>query len=148
MRNAIAIVYSFILLIVLAACSKDDDSSGGNQNDQITEELENTLLQANDVADNVMIQGGTKNEGTPPTPNEAISLDVSSSSKIAYLNEGFEIDINSDGNVVGAYLQFTTNDADKTVSDSYYDIDLSSNANKQALQSLHSHSEIYLTKME
>ncbi|GMN10249.1 hypothetical protein MTsPCn9_13360 [Croceitalea sp. MTPC9] len=110
-------------LVIFAACSKDETSG---TNDQSIEDLENTPLQANDVADNVVIQGGTKNDGTPPTPNELISLDVSSSSTIALLGEGFNVSINSDASVTGAYLQFKSDDG--TVSDSYYDIDLNANS--------------------
>ena len=118
-------------LVLLASCSKDESSDAENK-DQAIEELENTPLQANDVANNVVIQGGTKNDGTPPTPNEAISLDVSASSKTALLGEGFEVSINSDGNVTGAYLQFKANDG--TMADGYYDIDI--NANSSSSKSL------------
>lgn len=111
------------LLVIFAACSKDETS--GND-DQAIEELENTSLQANDVADNVVIQGGTKNEGTPPTPNESISLDVSSSSNVALLGEGFDVSISSNASVTGAYLQFKSDDG--SISDSYYDIDLNANS--------------------
>jgi len=68
----------------------------------------------------------------PPTPNEAISLDVSNTSKTAYLNEGFEILLSSDTDLVGAYLRFKTNDG--TLADSYYDINIASNlSNKSSI---------------
>ncbi|WP_396591025.1 hypothetical protein [Allomuricauda sp. R78024] len=124
-------IWALALVVTLAACSKDSESDN-DQNDQAIEELENTPLQANEVANNVVIQGGTKNDGTPPTPNEAISLDVSASSKTALLGEGFEVSIDSDAAITGAYLQFKANDG--TMADSYYDIDI--NANSSSAKSL------------
>lgn len=87
--------------------------------------LESTPLEANKVSDNVIIEGATKEDGTPPTPNEAISLDISNSGKTAFLNEGFDISLSSDGTITGAYLQIKANDG--TVADSYYDIDIAAN---------------------
>jgi len=118
--------------IVLASCSEDETSTANNVDDQAVEEQEQTPIEANTIADNVVINGATQNTGTPPVPNEAISLDVSSSSTTALLGEGFEVEIASDGNLVGAYLQFKSNDG--TVSDSYYDIDLNANASNKGLQ--------------
>lgn len=118
-------------IVIWASCSEDETSSEDTGNYQAIEELEQTPLAANDIADNVMINGGTKNEGVPPTPNEGISLDVSSSSTTAFLGEGFEVEIESDANVVGAYLQFKSNDGD--ISDSYYDIDLNTNASSKSI---------------
>ncbi|WP_350284305.1 hypothetical protein [uncultured Croceitalea sp.] len=121
-------------LVLLVSCSKDENESGSNENDQAIEELENTPLQAEEVANNVVIQGGTKSDGAPPTPNEAISLDVSGSSEVALLGEGFEVSINSDASITGAYLQFKSNDDAGVVADSYYDIDLNANnSNKKAV---------------
>ncbi|UII81359.1 hypothetical protein [Flagellimonas sp. CMM7] len=118
-------IWALALVLAFASCSKDSGSDN-NQSDQAIEELEETPLQANEVANNVVIQGGTKNDGTPPTPNEAISLDVSASSKTALLGEGFEVSIDSDATVTGAYLQFKANDG--TMADSYYDIDIDANS--------------------
>ncbi|MEL7269192.1 MAG: hypothetical protein AAGL34_06440 [Bacteroidota bacterium] len=117
---------TLISILALTSCSNEETTANGSENDQAITEMEQTPLAANDVADNVVINGGTKNAGVPPTPNEAISLDVSSSSSTAFLGEGFDIEITSDAVVVGAYLQFKSNDG--VVSDSYYDIDLNSNA--------------------
>ncbi|MEO1486929.1 MAG: hypothetical protein AAFU57_14375 [Bacteroidota bacterium] len=125
MKNLIPTL-TLLFIASLTSCSNEETTANNSANDQAISELEQTPLAANDVADNVVISGGTKNAGAPPTPNEAISLDVSSSSTTAFLGEGFDIELASDAAVVGAYLQFKSNDGD--VSDSYYDIDLSSNA--------------------
>ena len=79
----------------------------------------------NKVSDNVIIKGGTQVDGVPPTPNEAITLDVTGTSKMALLGEGFNVSLNSDANIVGAYIQFKANDG--TAADSYYDVDIDAN---------------------
>ncbi|MEE9361741.1 MAG: hypothetical protein V3U92_04010 [Cellulophaga sp.] len=114
-------------LVILSACSKDEESTKNDDLDKAAEALESTPLEANKVSDNVKIVGGTKEDGMPPTPNEAISLDLSNSGKIAYLNEGFELKLKSDANITGAYIQFRG--IDGTVATSYYDVNLSSNNN-------------------
>ncbi len=118
-------------LIITASCGKDDSPDVPGETDQIAEQQEQTPLETNLVADNVVIAGGDKITGTPPTPNEAISLDISDAGKTAFLNEGFYIPFSSDGDVVGAYLQFKSNDG--TVADSYYDINVSTNSTGKAI---------------
>ena len=109
-----------LALVIAASCSEDDakDTQAVNK--------ETIPLAANTVSDNVIIKGGTKEEGMPPTPNKAITLDIADSGKAAFLNEGFEINLTSNVNIVGAYLQFK--DQEGAVSDSYYDIDLTENS--------------------
>ncbi len=112
-------------LVIIASCGKDYSSS---VSEEIGPELlnqETVPLAADTVSDNVIIKGSTKEEGMPPTPNEMISLDIADSGKAAFLNEGFEVRLSSDSDVIGAYLQFK--DKDGAVSKSYYDIDLSAN---------------------
>ncbi|WP_430907242.1 hypothetical protein [Maribacter sp. 2-571] len=112
-------------LVMMASCGKDDDGGSAGEMAEQAELLEQTPLEANTIADNVMIQGATKEEGAPPTPNGAISMDISEAGKTAFLNEGFTIPVSSDGDITGAYLRFKANDG--TVSDSYYDIDINAN---------------------
>ncbi|WP_273568934.1 hypothetical protein [Maribacter halichondriae] len=112
-------------LIIAISCGKDDAVVPDGKADEIAEQLEQTPLEANTVSENVVIKGGAKKEGMPPTPNEAITLDVSNTSKMALLGEGFEVSLNSDAEIVGAYIQFKSNDG--TMADSYYDIDLFEN---------------------
>ena len=120
-------------VVLLASCSTEeatitdltDTPEDGMGQMEENGNVEDTPLQANMVSDNVVINGGSKNEGMPPTPNEAITLDLSSSTKTALLDVGFDITLNSDANIIGAYLQFKSNDG--TLADSYYDIDLEAN---------------------
>lgn len=112
-------------LIITTSCGKDTADAIADIFEE-TEQLEKTALDASTVADNVIINGGTKNEGTPPTSNGAITLDISETSKTAFLDEGFDVSLNSDSDIVGAYLRFIAEDG--TVADSYYDISLETNS--------------------
>ncbi len=125
------------LLLLGASCSKDEKDNSGEEIAKEAEAKEKEPLAVDLVANNVIIAGATKEEGVPPAPNGPISLDVSNTSKTALLNEGFEISLGSDANVVGAYVQFKSNDG--TVADAYYDININDNAssaNKAAKKSL------------
>ncbi len=121
-------------LLIVAACGKDEANNIAEELEQQAEEFESRPLEANVVSDNVVIKGATKENGEPPTPNGAISLDVSNTTKTALLGEGFNISIDSDANVTGAYIRFKENDGD--VSDSYYDVNVASNySGKKAIKS-------------
>lgn len=113
------------VILVTAACGKETATAIADIFDEEIEQIENTVLDAEKVSDNVIIAGGTKMEGTPPSPNGAISLDLSDSGKIAFLDEGFDVSLSSDTELTGAYIQFKSKDG--SVSDSYYDVDLQTN---------------------
>ncbi len=113
------------LVVLLASCSSDDVQSNAITTQQ-AEQLESVQLQANEVSANAVIAGATKLQGSPPAPNGAISLDVSNSSNTAFLGEGFNINFNSDGIPVGAYVQFLSNDG--TAAEDYFDINIAANA--------------------
>jgi len=95
-------------------------SDGGNTDGAVSSAESNALIE------NIVIPGSTKIEGTPPTPNEGISLDVSQAGSKAFLGEGFEIPFTSDGDVEGAYIQFKAKEAG--ISDSYFEVDLLDNS--------------------
>jgi len=127
-RNAL-----FAALLIAASCGKDSVENSveqieQEQLEQEQEELqqaEQTPLDADMVSANVIIEGGTKNDGMPPVPNEAIAVDLSETSKSAFLGEGFNISLNSEAEIVGAYIQFKNSDG--TRADGYYDIDINEN---------------------
>lgn len=117
-------------LLVLSSCGTDDASLSNEEINEQAEQLESTPLEANQVSNNVNIKGGTKEEGMPPTPNEAISLEVSNAGTTAFLGEGFEVSLNSDADILGVYIQFKAKDG--SVADSYYDVNIDVNSsNKQ-----------------
>ncbi len=115
----------FAALLVTASCAKDETSSEEQQSQEQEEQLESTPLEVNMVSDNVVINGGTQEDGTPPVPNGAISLNLSDAGQTAFLGEGFEVSLDSDAELVGAYIQFKAKDG--TIADSYYDVDLDAN---------------------
>ena len=130
------------LLCLIYSCSNDD-----GQNNAITteeaEQLESVQLEAEEVSANVIIPGANKVQGNPPTPNGAISLDVSNSTKTAFLGEGFNISLSSDGNPVGAYIQFRSNDG--VAASEYFDVNISANASGKSGKSTflnHNHNSL------
>ncbi len=124
---------------MLSSCGKDDTTLSNEEINEQAEQLESTPLEANQVSDNVNIKGGTQEEGMPPTPNEAISLDVSNAGTTAFLGEGFEVSLNSDTDIVGAYIQFKAKDG--SLANTYYDVNIdvnSSNKQGKAIRTLKS----------
>jgi len=115
---------AILAALVLSSCAKDETKTDNNSEEQ-TELAESTPLEANSVSDNVIIEGGTLKEGTPPTPNGEISLDLSDVDETALLREGFQVPLDSDAEITGAYIQFKANDG--TIADDYYDINLEAN---------------------
>ena len=113
-----------LLLGMICSCSSDDNSIN-MITEQEAEELESVQLEANDVSSNVIIAGASKIQGNPPAPNGAISLDVSNSTGTAFLGEGFDISLSSDGNPVGAYIQFLSNDG--VAASEYFDVNIAAN---------------------
>ncbi|TMM58706.1 hypothetical protein FEE95_04555 [Maribacter algarum] len=121
-------------LILTTSCGKETANTIADIFDEEVEELESTALDIENVTDNVLIEGATKMEGAPPTPNGAISLDLSNTSKSALLNEGFDIAFSSDGDVTGAYIQFKS--IEGNISDAYFDVKLESNNSNKNDKSL------------
>ncbi|UOB15989.1 hypothetical protein [Abyssalbus ytuae] len=127
----IKFIYAYALLfsgLFLFSCSSDDSS---NNPDQESEEIENTPIESSEVVSKILIEGATKEAGTPPTPNEAISFEVVSGTS-ALQTEGFDIAINSDTELTGAYLQIKNVDGE--VANEYFDIDFSALSGKSVPQ--------------
>ena len=112
-------------LIMTASCGKDTAEDTIADVFEEAEQLEETVLDVDELTDGVLIEGATENDGTPPEANGAITLNIGDSGKTAFLNEGFNVELQSDSDFEGVYLRFK--DKDGTVADSYYDIDLSTN---------------------
>lgn len=125
---------AFAALILTVSCGKDTANTIADIFDEETEEVESTVLDIKTVSDNVLINGGTKMEGTPPTSNGSISLDVSNTGKTAFLNEGFDVSLNSDAEIKGVYIQFKSKDG--IASDSYYDVNIETNNSGKAGKSM------------
>lgn len=106
------------LSLLLINCSKDDDSSS-EQDQQEVNEQENVVLDANQVANGIIINGAAKISGNAPQPNGNISLSLNNSSS-ALLSEGYAIDFQSPNDIAGAYLVIS--DVDGNVASNYYDV--------------------------
>ena len=127
--------FSILLILLLLASCGNDDGPVTEKKEAVEppkevpiDEPEDETPSAeasNNIVDNVIIKGGTKIEGEPPTPNEAISLTASTGWGHALLNEGFNASISSDGEIKGAYIQFKAPGA--SISESYYDVDIEAN---------------------
>jgi len=52
-------------ILITASCGKDSADETAIQQEQEAEQLEQTPLEANIVSDNVLIAGGTKENGAP-----------------------------------------------------------------------------------
>lgn len=144
MRHLIKILFfSFLFMGLIISCGKDDgpepkkdevaqetpkDVDGDDEDTDDVDETESetpSVEESNFITDNVIINGGTKIEGTPPTPNGMIDMDLSNATTSGVLDDGFTIPLLSDADAVGAYVQFRATDG--AVSESYYDIVLSEN---------------------
>jgi len=135
----------FISLLFLASCGKDDGPEPQPEMEEVAEQPEEEPTEpeaeeepeeetmeetpsteaSNLIADNVIIKGGTKVEGMPPAPNEAITLILPDGSTPPVVEEGFDLIVFSEADITGAYIQFKA--PESSVSESYYDVDLEAN---------------------
>lgn len=113
------------VVVLTASCGKETSNLIEDVFGNEIEEIDSATSDIAEVSDNVLISGGTKMEGMPPTPNGAISLDIANSGKTAFLDEGFEVSLETESAITGAYIQFKSSDG--VVSDSYYDVNLEVN---------------------
>jgi len=132
----------FLFLLLLIGCSSDDTTTEEPMNDDVAQDdthndnTDNPTDDSNtdttqsqnsqEVFDGLIIEGGSKVAGAPPTPNEAISLELAEGNVLGAPGEGFLLPLITDGTAIGAYLQITTDNGG--TADGYYDIDLANNA--------------------
>ncbi|HBK71985.1 MAG TPA: hypothetical protein DDZ39_10090 [Flavobacteriaceae bacterium] len=119
----------FAFIALFTACSTDDESK--ETQDNLAEE---TPIAKELVFDNVIVEGATKKAGTPDTPNEQVSFTLNKNITSAVLIDGFDIEFNSNDNIIGAYLQIK--DTEGNIADGYYDIDLSKVSDKKKITSI------------
>lgn len=129
-------IFLFVFILnnlLFFSCSSDENSNTSDEQDEIIEENENEAPQEQDVElviDNITIQGASKKDGAP-TPNEAISFSLNSENNIALLREGFNISLNSDDDITGAYIQFKSDDK---IAGSYFDVNFSQLENRKVVK--------------
>ncbi len=113
-----------LFALIITSCSRDD---------VLLQFLEQGITQASTtedapldeflVSNHVIIPGSTRAEGVPPASTGGIDLDVSESTRTAFLGEGFDITFTSNGNPIGAFVRFASPAGD--FADEYFDVSLS-----------------------
>jgi|GEM_PF-1424562 len=115
--------YTLTLCLILASCSKDDGprETTTSRSDSEINATEETALEADVVSQNIRIAAVEEAiNGTPPTPNGAITLTLDSTNQTAFQKTGFEINFDAPANYGGTYLQIQAEDG--TVAQDYFDI--------------------------
>jgi len=119
-------ILNLLFLFVLVSCTQEDTLL--SLLDEMNQDLasENTILNAQEVYDQLLIPGSLRMPGVPSTPTGGISLDISGSTRTALLTEGFDIAFISDGTPVGAYIRIKS--LSGTFSNGYFDVALQANS--------------------
>ena len=114
-------IYYFLFLTSITFLMMSCDA---NEPIEVEVNSEEISILANEVSDNLTINSAEKIEGTIPVASEKIPFTVVNPEKFAFLNEGFNVELNFEPNkVAGAYFQIKANDG--TLANSFYKIDLS-----------------------
>lgn len=108
-----------ILISLFISCSNDDSDTSKLDSTDIS-------LDPNELSANVIIEGSSYLETDLPIPNENISFSLNENDDLAIPIEGFDITINSNTPIVGAYIQFSTND--DILANGYFDVNLQLNS--------------------
>ncbi|MEW4923530.1 hypothetical protein [Algibacter sp. 2305UL17-15] len=108
-----------LLLTLFISCSKDD--SDINKADPTAVNLD-----PNELSEKVIIAGSSYIETDLPTPNKQISFNLIDNDDLALPIEGFNITINSENPILGAYIQFSDNNDIKAKG--YFDVNLQLNS--------------------
>ena len=109
----------FGITLTFTFCSTNDDEDNDDPYEEGINEQEQTVLDANQVFNNMVIEGATIINEAPPIPNGNINYSLISTST-ATIDEGFDIKFNSPENIAGAYLIIS--DVDGNIASSYFDI--------------------------
>ncbi|MEX6625331.1 hypothetical protein [Tenacibaculum salmonis] len=127
MKKYYSILLTFLCFTIITSCNDEEVISDKNPDDAINQ-IEETVLKANTVTENVLIQGAKLIEGTPPASNGDISFSVKETEQSAFLNKGFNININTNDDYKGAYILVKSTDGKNA--DSYIDVPYTSKDKK------------------
>ncbi|GAA3643581.1 hypothetical protein GCM10022397_30610 [Flavivirga jejuensis] len=100
------------------SCSKDD-------NPETNMNPIGDLLDPNMVSENVIIVGSDYIKDKLPTPNGNISLELLKQNQFALPVEGFDISLETEEPIIGAYIQFEHNDG--SLASGYFDVNIREN---------------------
>lgn len=116
---------ALVLTLLLVSCAPEGVLESFLEGENSGSPEEQYALNAQLVSNFVQIPGSTRIEGEPPAANDGISLDVSSSTRTAFLGEGFDITFRSDGEPVGAMIRFMSRNGE--LADEYFNVNLANN---------------------
>ncbi|WBX72799.1 hypothetical protein PG913_07740 [Tenacibaculum pacificus] len=119
MKKYYSILLTFLCFTIITSCNDEEVISDKNPDDEINQ-TEETVLKADTVTKNLLIEGAELKAGTPPASNGNISFSVKETEQSAFLNKGFKIGITTNDNFDGAYILVKSTDNEKA--DSYFDI--------------------------
>lgn len=103
---------------MLFSCKKDEEIS----HTTTTKNFESSKITLDVLKANIKIEGSEVKSGTPPTPNQKVEFELENTSQQAFQSTGFEIEIDSESGLSGAYVQLK--DSEGNVADEYYDVTL------------------------
>ncbi len=116
MKFKINHLFLSIFIVLFVSCSSDDTPK--------QEVLAETVPIVKEIVfENIIVEGATKKTGTPNTPNEIVSFTLNKKNTSAVMIDGFDVEFNSEDDIIGAYLQIK--DSEGNLADGFYDIDLS-----------------------
>lgn len=111
------LIFSLFIILLSTSCNKEDN---GIIAPPASNEFEDIPLDANTVTDNFEIFDAIKVQGTIPAPSGNLVVPFSTDEQTAFLKTGFNVEFESNTEVVGAYLQLVNDDGSKA--DTYFDI--------------------------
>jgi hypothetical protein len=143
----ISVALNVLLLCVLVSCSNDDKlSASGDEQVAIEQNAsENVNTPVSALENGIIINGATKKNGNPPSPNSDLDFTIAATEKTGFQKSGFQIEFSSNADIAGAYVRFK--DADGNGTSSYFDIPASSFGTKYAKKKSFIKNGVFQTKL-
>ncbi len=104
------------------SCSSDDSGNDGGNNELADQQnaTEEQAISIANIESGIIIEGATKNDGTPPAPNGDLNFSVDNTTVSGAQNIGLNLKFSStESDIAGAYLLFNSNGE---TANQYYDI--------------------------
>lgn len=106
-----------LLSVLFTSCSSDSEEDNIEANDN--------FLNPNEASENIIIAGSNYIKAKIPSPNEKVSFKLLETNQFAIPLEGFDIPIETELPIIGAYIQFEHNDG--TPASGYFDVNIKAN---------------------
>lgn len=125
MKRVLFLFFIAITTFYVTSCSSDSSPERGSE--EVAEEqnaLEDNKTPVSTIENGIVINGATKESGTPPAPNSDLDFQINSDLKTGFQGSGFDIKFSSTDNIAGAYVQFKDSNGNST--STFFDIPASS----------------------